>query len=233
MCDRATDSPSPTACNGRPWVPTRYAAIRVLPCPGVTACHAPSPAAVNTDRIRTSGVRSAVRKIDGSSPAVTPPGTTPAVTACAAGAARPRSRPPAACRPHRAAATHRECRTAPSAGPPGDAVTATSVSASACDRRVVGYWVRRPETLAVLSSPRAAATVIPEPVTTTSRQPSRSAERPIGELDRAVGRQRRRERRHVAANLAHGRQPAHAGREREAGLGQLERLARRGNPEIE
>ena len=75
VCDTLTDSPRPSACSGRPRVPTRYAAISVLPCPGVRACPAPSAAAVRSETSRTTGVRSAERKIDGRSPVPTPPGT--------------------------------------------------------------------------------------------------------------------------------------------------------------
>ena len=75
VCDTLTDSPSPTAWSGRPRVPTRYAAISVLPCPGVRAWPAPRAAAVNNDTSRITGVRSAERKIDGRSPVPTPPGT--------------------------------------------------------------------------------------------------------------------------------------------------------------
>ena len=60
VCDTLTDSPSPTAWSGVPRVPTRYAAISVLPCPGVRAWPAPSAAAVSNDTSRTTGVRSVV-----------------------------------------------------------------------------------------------------------------------------------------------------------------------------
>src|SRR6478752_5488819 len=52
--------------------------MSVLPCPGVRAWPAPSATAVSSETMRTSGVTSAVRKIEGKSPLVTPPGTAPA-----------------------------------------------------------------------------------------------------------------------------------------------------------
>ena len=77
MCEIATDKPNPTAWIGVPRDPTRYAAINVLPWPGVSAWPAPIRTALRSEPRRTSGVRSAVRKMLGSSPA-TPPGTAPA-----------------------------------------------------------------------------------------------------------------------------------------------------------
>ncbi len=66
MCEMLTDSPSPSACRPVPLVPTRYAAISVLPWPGVSAWPAPSAAAVISETRITIGVRS-WRKIDGNS----------------------------------------------------------------------------------------------------------------------------------------------------------------------
>ncbi len=74
MCEIATDSPRPAAWSGVPRVPTRYAAISVLPWPGVSAWPAPNANAVTSERAMISGVRSTTLKIVGSS-AATPPGT--------------------------------------------------------------------------------------------------------------------------------------------------------------
>ena len=62
--------------------------MSVLPCPGVRACPAPRAAAVSSDTMRTTGVRSAERKIAGRSAAPTPPGTLAATAGLAAGPAR-------------------------------------------------------------------------------------------------------------------------------------------------
>ena len=164
VCEKVTDSPSPAAWSGVPRVPTRYAAISVLPWPGVSAWPAPSAAAVRIEMSRTSGDRSAVRKIEGRSPLVTPPGTPAAVAGTAVG------RRPGPCRPRQSRRRWRGGRrhlarpgsgdasamsNAGSVGPPGVATIATDVSAERLGqqvRRIGGQPGRR-----VLGSERAVA----------------------------------------------------------------------------
>ena len=65
VCDTLTARPRPTAWRGVPRVPTRYAAIRVLPCPGVTAWPAPRTPAVRSAISAISGVAGALRSTSG------------------------------------------------------------------------------------------------------------------------------------------------------------------------
>ena len=79
VCDTATDRPSPTAWIGVPRVPTRYAAISVLPWPGVRAWPAPRANAVSErDEQDERGEVGRRGRSSGSSPPPTPPGTAPA-----------------------------------------------------------------------------------------------------------------------------------------------------------
>ena len=52
-----TVAPISTASRGLPRVPTMYAAINVLPCPGSAACEAPSSKLSSTAAIPTPHVR--------------------------------------------------------------------------------------------------------------------------------------------------------------------------------
>ncbi len=73
MCETLTAIPRPTAWRGVPRVPTRYAAMRVLPWPGVSAWPAPSAAAVRRASNARIGVAGALRRMSGIAPS--PPGT--------------------------------------------------------------------------------------------------------------------------------------------------------------
>ena len=51
-----TAAPATTACRTFAPLPTRYAAVIVLPCPGPSACSAPKAKAARSETISTIGV---------------------------------------------------------------------------------------------------------------------------------------------------------------------------------
>ena len=213
VCDTLTDRPSPTACIGRPRVPTRYAAISVLPWPGVSACPAPSAIAVRTDNSNTIGVRVASRKIDGTSPPPTPPGTAGPADAEAEGCADPEGDGPADPEGDGPADPEGDGPADPegddsgtvgapgTASPSGNAGRATfgaagSIATSTCSARSssgratssAGYDVSRSVRVSARTSPApgTAVTDTPEPATAISRQPSRAGKLPSANASLAV-----------------------------------------------
>ncbi len=155
--------------------------MSVLPWPGVRAWPAPSAAAVRIETRSTTGERSVERKIDGSSPPVTPPGTDATAGAATTGAAEtmgdpgfalaaatwPTARPSAVTRPgYRGAGG-----SARPASPPGTRTCPPAPGSAGSSGRSAGGS----RCVVVRRSPLAAFKVTPDPLETISRQPSRSA----------------------------------------------------------
>ena len=64
VCMAETMTPRSTASTGRPRVPTRYAAMTVLPCPGASACPAPNSSARPIMPSSASGVTRRVTRFE-------------------------------------------------------------------------------------------------------------------------------------------------------------------------
>ncbi len=203
-----------------------------MPWPGVRAWPAPSAAAVSTEMSRITGVRSAVRKIDGRSPAVTPPGTDPGPAdapglapgglAAAPALVLGSGLPPGAAGSSGLASG---ISNAASVGPPGETVNVALVSSSACARRFVGYAVRRADRL-VGSDLGVPAVDRHLGAFDDDLAPAKSfPERGVRVAEPTAGGEWRVKRGNEPAHDPHRGQSARAGWEGQAGFGQGQVLA--------
>ena len=223
MCDTLTDSPSPSAWSGRPSRPDEVGRHQRLAVP--RRQRVPGAEARPRSAARRAG-RAASGPSSGRSRAGRPDRPRPG----------PRPPPPARDRgPGRDAAGASSIASASgmsnggSVGPAPVTVTAKEPIGKRSREQVRWVAGEPAETLVEGGAPpSAAATDTPEPTTTISRHPIRSAKERSANVTVAPAASGRRQIRSIPTDLAHRRQAARARREREPGLD--EASARSGPP---